>query len=73
MTDTSDPIGGRKSDPGRDPSRAGLDADESNNFGPDAPNTRADDPPGGQIAPEAPPPRPPLRPIEEDQIAPDEA
>jgi hypothetical protein len=61
--------------PSTDAGRAGtdLDPDESNVFGPDAPNTREDDPPGGQVAPEAPPPDPSTYPLEHGDFAPDEA
>ena len=61
----------RASDPGR--ARTDLDPDESNNFGPDAPNTREDDPPGGQAVPEAPPPQPSTYPLEHGDFGPDEA
>lgn len=67
---TSGLNGGRGTDPGR--ARTDLDPDESNVFGPDAPNTRADDPPGGQVAPEAPPPEPPSAVLDEGDFAPDE-
>jgi hypothetical protein len=57
-------------DPGR--AMTDLDPDESNNFGPDAPNTREDDPPGGQAAPEAPPPEPMSAVLDHGDFAPDE-
>ena len=57
--------------PGR--TRTDLDPDESNVWGPDAPNTREDDPPGGQQAPEAPPPEPPSAVLDHGDFAPDEA
>jgi hypothetical protein len=61
-------------DPSTDAGRArsDLDPDESNVFGPDAPNTREDDAPGGQVAPEAPPPEPPATPLDHGDFAPDE-
>lgn len=43
-----------------------------NPFGPDGPNVRDDDPPGGQAIPEAPPPSPPETPLDEGDFAPDE-
>jgi hypothetical protein len=52
--------------------RTDLDPDESNIFGPDAPNTREDDPPGGQVVPEAPPPEPPSAVLDYGDFAPDE-
>jgi hypothetical protein len=55
-----------------DRSRSDLDPDESNIFGPDAPNVREDDPPGGQVVPEAPPPKPPDTPLDYGDFAPDE-
>jgi hypothetical protein len=57
---------------GTGPVRTDLDPDEANIFGPDAPNTREDDPPGGQYAPEAPPPEPSTYPLEHGDFAPDE-
>jgi hypothetical protein len=65
-----DSAGGRATDPGR--ARTDLDPDESNIWGPDAPNTREDDPPGGQVAPEAPPPEPPSTALDHGDFAPDE-
>ena len=62
--------------PAADPrrARADLDPDESQHrFGPDAPNVREDDPPGGQVVPEAPPPKPPATPLDHGDFAPDEA
>jgi hypothetical protein len=55
--------------------QAGNDSEfeEPNPFGPDAPNVRADDPPGGQTVPEAPPPKPPATPVDYGDFAPDEA
>jgi hypothetical protein len=50
----------------------GPDQDQPNPFGPDAPNVREDDPPGGQVVPEARPPTPPATVLEDDQFAPDE-
>ena len=50
----------------------GPDPDEPNPFGPDAPNVREDDPPGGQVVPEAPPPKPPTTPLDYGDFAPDE-
>ncbi len=66
--------GNASGDPGTDAGRARSDlaTDESNVFGPDAPNTREDDPPGGQVAPEAPPPEPPATPLDHGDFAPDE-
>ena len=52
--------------------RTDLDPDESNIFGPDAPNVREDDPPGGQVVPEAPPAKPPAAPLDHGDFAPDE-
>jgi hypothetical protein len=51
---------------------SGPDPDAPNAFGPDAPNVRDDDPPGGQVVPEAPPPKPPVAPRDHGDIAPDE-
>ena len=51
---------------------SGPDPDEPNPFGPDAPNVREDDPPGGQVVPEAPPPKPPTTPLDYGDFAPDE-
>jgi hypothetical protein len=42
-------------------------------FGPDAPNVRDDDAPGGQVIPEAPPPSPHETVLDDDQFAPEEA
>jgi hypothetical protein len=74
MLDTSR-SGNAPGDPGTNASRARSDLapDESNVFGPDAPNTREDDPPGGQVAPEAPPPKPATTPLDHGDFAPDEA
>lgn len=63
----------RPGDPTVGEERTDLDPDESNIFGPDAPNTRDDDPPGGQVVPEAPPPEPPSEPLDHGDFAPDEA
>lgn len=49
-----------------------LDPDDSNRFGPDAPNVRADDPPGGQTPPTAPPVLPSRYPLDHGDFAPDE-
>jgi hypothetical protein len=57
----------------RRPTGADLDPDDPNRFGPDAPNVREDDPPGGQVIPETPPPRPPAPPLDHGDFAPDEA
>ena len=54
------------------PAGRGPDPDEPNPFGPDAPNVRDDDPPGGQVVPEAPPPQPPATPLDHGDFAPDE-
>jgi hypothetical protein len=51
----------------------GPDQDDPNPFGPDAPNVREDDPPGGQVIPEAPPPSRPETVLDDDQFAPDES
>lgn len=53
-------------------SRTDLDPDEANIFGPDAPNTREDDPPGGPVEVEAPPPEPPKAVLDDGDFAPDE-
>ncbi|HZW31371.1 MAG TPA: hypothetical protein VFF52_11725, partial [Isosphaeraceae bacterium] len=50
----------------------GPDPDAPNPFGPDAPNVRDDDPAGGQVVPEAPPPKPPVAPLDHGDFAPDE-
>jgi len=47
--------------------------DGTSPFGPDAPNVRDDDPKVTTETPEAPLPRPPARPLQEDEIAPDYA
>jgi hypothetical protein len=65
-----DMAGKPATDAGR--ARTDLDPDESNIFGPDAPNTRKDDTPGGRVAPEAPPPRPSTYPLDHGDFAPDE-
>lgn len=52
--------------------RYNLDPDDSNRFGPDAPNVRADDPPGGQVVPTAPPVQPSRYPLDHGDFAPDE-
>jgi hypothetical protein len=74
MSNVSRP-GDRAGKPATDADRArtDLDPDESNIFGPDAPNTREDDPPGGQYAPKAPPPQPSTYPLDHGDFAPDEA
>ena len=61
--------GGPGTDPGR--ARTDLDPDESNVLGPDAPNTREDDPPVGRV-PKAPPPEPPSTVLDDGDFAPDE-
>jgi hypothetical protein len=61
--------GDRATDPGL--ARTDLDPDESNNFGPDAPNTREDGPPRGQAALKAPPPEPPSAVLDHGDFAPD--
>ena len=63
-------VGDPSTEAGR--ARSDLPPDESNVFGPDAPNTRADDPPRGRVAPEAPPPEPPATPLDHGDLAPDE-
>jgi hypothetical protein len=65
------PVAGRAADPGS--ARTDLDPDESHIFGPDAPNTRENDPRGSQVAPEAPPPKPPSTVLEHGDLAPDES
>jgi hypothetical protein len=67
----ADPAGKPSTSTGR--ARTDLDPDESNIFGPDAPNTREDDPSGGQYATEAPPPEPSKVPLDHGDFAPDEA
>ena len=67
---TDGPAGKPSTSTGR--ARTDLDPDESNIYGPDAPNTRGDDPPGGQVAPEAPPPEPSKVPLDHGDFAPDE-
>ena len=66
--------GAQPTDPPGRPGQAapGPDPDEPNPFGPDAPNVREDDPPGGQVAPEASPPKPPATPLDHGDFAPDE-
>jgi hypothetical protein len=64
------PTGRRSSPP--DQGRSGPDPDAPNPFGPDAPNVCEDDPPGGQVVPEAPPPKPPATPLDYGDFAPDE-
>jgi hypothetical protein len=65
-----DPAGKQPTDAGG--ARTDLDPDEANIFDPDAPNVREDDPPGGQVVPEAPPPKPPTTPLDHGDFAPDE-
>ncbi len=57
------------------PSQGGydLEPDDPNQFGPDAPNVREDDPPGGQVVPLAPPVQPSTYPLDHGDFAPDEA
>ena len=62
-------VGWRATDPGR--AMTDLEPDESNIFGPDAPNTREDDRSGGRVAPEG-PPKPPSTVLEHSDFAPDE-
>jgi hypothetical protein len=52
--------------------RSDLDPEESNRFGPDAPNVREDDPLGGQVIPETRPSKPPEKPLDHGDFAPDE-
>ncbi len=52
--------------------RYDLEPDDPNRFGPDSPNVRADDPPGGQAIPTAPPVRPSRYPLDHGDFAPDE-
>ncbi len=66
---TGDPAGGRATDPGR--ARSDLGPDEANLVGPDAPNTREDDSPGGPVTLEAPPPEPPSTALDHGDFAPD--
>ncbi len=69
MSRDTQPTGGT-GQPGHLPS--GPDPDEPNPFGPDAPNVREDDSPGGQVVPEAPPPKPSTTPLDYGDFAPDE-
>jgi hypothetical protein len=73
-TSAPGPAGAQTNDPYQQPGRgaSGPDPDEPNPFGPDAPNVREDDPPGGQVVPEAPPPQPPATPLDYGDFAPDE-
>jgi hypothetical protein len=52
--------------------RNDLDPDESNIFGPDAPNVREDDPPDGQVVTEVEPTKIPDAPLDYGDFAPDE-
>jgi hypothetical protein len=74
-TSTWGPGGAQPTDQRGQPGRVGSgpDPDEPNPFGPDAPNVREDDPPGGQVVPEASPPKPPTTPLDYGDFAPDEA
>ena len=65
-----DTAGDSPKDAGR--ARSDVDPDESNIFGPDAPNVRDDDPPNGQVVPEAAPAKPPDTPLDHGDFAPDE-
>jgi hypothetical protein len=65
-----DQLTGGTGQPGPPPSIP--DPDEPNPFGPDAPNVREDDPPGGQVAPRANPPKPPDTPLDHGDFGPDE-
>ena len=64
---------GTETEPGAGSAGTIPDEDGANPFGPDAPNVREDDPPGGQAIPPAPQPPPPAVPLEEADFAPDES
>lgn len=54
------------------PTADDLVPDDSNRFGPDSPNVRADDPPVGQVIPTAPPVPHSRYPLHPGDFAPDE-